>query len=254
VKVTLLGTGTSQGVPVIGCDCGACMSVDHRDKRLRSGVLIEHRETKILIDTSPDLRSQMLTHKVDHVDAIIYTHEHNDHVIGLDDIRPFNFKQKKDMPLYGLKRVMDDIAMRFTYVFEESPYPGVPRGIIHHIKDKAFSIEGVDILPIQVMHGRLPILGYRFGDFCFITDASYIDEENLEKMKGTKILIINSLQREAHYSHFTLKQALETIDKVNPETAYLTHISHKMGPTNDWEEELPGNVFPSFDGLVLETI
>lgn len=250
MKITFLGTGTSQGIPVVGCDCIVCISKDHRDYRLRSGVLIEINETNILIDTGPDLRYQMLKNKVKRVDAILYTHEHNDHVIGLDDIRPFNFAQKIDMPLYAMPRVADELEDRFGYVFSENQYPGLPRAILHRIENsESFKISGHLVTPIQVMHGNLPILGYRFGDFSFITDASYINSENIERLKGTKTLAVNALQKKNHHSHFTLDEALDLIAQVKPDIAYVTHISHRMGKTIEWEKDLPINVFPAYDGL-----
>lgn len=253
MRVTILGTGTSQGVPVIGCDCEVCLSDDPRDDRLRTSVLIEIDGTNILIDTSPDLRQQMLRYQVSHIDAILYTHEHNDHVIGFDDIRPFNFKQKMDLPFYGMPRVLDDIKDRFKYVFGDSPYPGAPRATLHYLRDAMpFDVMGVGLIPIEVMHGGLPIFGYRVGDFTFITDASYINEDNIEKIKGTKVLIINALRKEKHPSHFKLSEALDVIAKVAPDQAYITHVGHTMGLTKSWEKEIPENVFPAFDGLVIE--
>ena len=252
MKITLLGTGTSQGIPVVGCDCDVCNSKDPRDSRLRSGVLVEEGAINILIDTGPDLRYQMLKNNVKRVDAILYTHEHNDHIIGLDDIRPFNFAQKIDMPVYALPRVSDELETRFGYVFSENHYPGAPRAILNRIENFGIlDVSGQTVQPIEVMHGNLPILGYRIGDFAFITDASYIDDKNIRRMEGVKVLVVNALKKEAHHSHFSLDQALSLIKQVKPQKAYITHLSHKMGLTSDWEKELPSNVFPSYDGLEL---
>lgn len=253
MKITLLGTGTSQGIPVVGCDCDVCLSTDSRDSRLRSGVLVERGETNILIDTGPDLRYQMLKNKVNKIDAILYTHEHNDHIIGLDDIRPFNFSQKIDMPLYAMPRVADELEDRFGYIFSKSPFPGLPRAILNRIENQdVFNIsDDMMVQPINIMHGKLPILGYRLGDFAFVTDASFIDVDNIELLKGCQVLVINALQKRAHYTHFTLDQALEMIAEIKPEKAFITHLSHKMGKTIDWEKELPKNVFPAYDGLEI---
>ena len=252
MKVTILGTGTSQGIPVIGCGCEACRSEDPRDNRLRSGILVQSNGKNILVDTGPDLRQQILKVGIKHINGIIYTHEHNDHMIGLDDIRPFNFIQRIDIPFYGLQRVLDDIQHRFAYVFAENPYPGAPKATLHTIKSgKSIQIDNLDIMPIEVMHGTLPILGYRFDDFAFITDASAISQESKELLKGTKVLVLSALRRKPHHSHFTLYQAIDLIDELKIEKAYLTHISHMMGPTKEWEKELPSHIFPAFDGLEL---
>ncbi|MEE9439724.1 MAG: MBL fold metallo-hydrolase [Saprospiraceae bacterium] len=252
MKITLLGTGTSQGIPVIGCDCAVCSSKDSRDVRLRTSLYIENGNTSILIDTSPDLRQQMLLHTISDIDAVIYTHEHNDHTAGFDDIRPFCFKNKKDMPIYGLKRVMDDMKNRFAYAFSDISYPGVPRAITNNIKPgDSFKIGNIDILGIPVIHGNLDILGFRINNFAFITDASKLTDFAFKLLDGVEVLVINALQRNSHHSHFTLSQSLESIEKINPSQAYISHLSHKMGMTNNWEKELPENVLPSFDGLVV---
>ncbi len=252
MKITLLGTGTSQGIPVIGCDCLACVSNDVRDDRLRSGVSIESNGTNVLIDTGPDLRQQMLKIGINHIDAILYTHEHNDHVAGLDDIRPFNFMQKKDMPFYGLQRVLKDIERRFSYVFEKNPYPGSPRATVNYIKaGEDFSVGNLQVIPIEVMHGTLPILGFRIGDFSFITDASYLSEESKNLIRGSKVLVVSALRKEKHHSHFSLQEAIDLVQELKVEKAFLTHISHRMGVTKEWEKELPENIFPAYDGLEI---
>lgn len=252
MKITLLGTGTSQGIPVIGCACEACVSDDVRDDRLRSGVAIQSGDTNVIIDTGPDLRQQMLKLGIRHLDGILYTHEHNDHVAGLDDIRPFNFMQERDMPFYGHPRVLAEIKERFAYVFKENPYPGAPSATLNEISaGQEFSIGGLDIRAIDVMHGQLPILGYRFGDFSFITDASFLSEESMAHLAGSEVVVISALRREKHHSHYTLGEAIEVIHKLKPRAAYLTHISHKMGVTKEWEKELPENIFPAYDGLEI---
>lgn len=253
LKITLLGTGTSQGIPVIGCDCKVCQSSDPRDDRLRSGLLVEYGDVNILVDTGPDLRQQMLRHKVERVHAILYTHEHNDHIIGLDDIRPFNFVQKEQIPLFALERVTAELFDRFGYVFAENPYPGSPSATLTTIKGaEIIKVLGVDVQPIPIIHGNLPILGFRFGAVTFITDASYIGEDSIDLIRGTRVLIVNALKKERHPSHYNLSQALDLISKIQPEKAFLTHLSHKMGLTKDWEKELPENVFAAYDGLEIK--
>lgn len=251
MKITFLGTGTSQGVPVIGCDCMVCSSLDFRDKRLRSSVLIETHGKTIVIDTGPDFRQQMLREKVCQLDAVLFTHEHKDHTAGLDDIRSYNFLQKKDMPIYGTKTVLEQIKREFSYIFEEVKYPGVPSVEAHTITKNPFNIDDIAITPVQVLHYKLPVLGFRFGDFTYITDAKYIEDEEFEKIKGTKILVINALQLTHHLSHLTLQEALEWVEKIQPEQAYFTHISHKLGTHHVIEQNLPPNVFLAYDGLKI---
>jgi phosphoribosyl 1,2-cyclic phosphate phosphodiesterase len=252
LKVTLLGSGTSQGVPVIACKCEACLSDDIRDKRLRCSVHVQINDTNIIIDVGPDFRQQILKFGPQELDAVFLTHEHNDHVAGLDDLRPFVFRQKKDMPIYAQERVLNNIKIRYAYAFEDNKYPGLPRFELFKIDEHPFYVNDVEIIPIPIMHGQLPILGFRIGDFTYITDALTISESSLEKIKGTKVLVINALQINEHYSHLNLSGALELIQNLKPKTAYLTHISHTMGPTAIWEEKLPSNVFPAFDGLNIE--
>lgn len=252
MKITFLGTGTSQGIPVIGCDCKVCKSEDPRDSRLRTSILISDEDRNIVIDVGPDFRQQMLTHKVDHLDAVLLTHEHNDHVVGIDDLRPYIFKQKVEMPIYATKRVNDDLRSRFKYAFSTNPYPGAPRLALQEItQEKSFTVAGFEVLPIEVMHGSLSILGFRVGSFTYITDANHISEQSLNLIRGTKVLIINSLHHNEHYSHFNLKQSLEVIEALKPDVCYLTHISHGMGPLSDWETSLPDNVFSGVDGMTI---
>ncbi|WP_291782236.1 MBL fold metallo-hydrolase [Cecembia sp.] len=252
MKVTFLGTGTSQGVPVIGCDCPVCSSLDFRDKRTRSAIHIQVNGKSIVVDTGPDFRSQMLREKIHQLDAVLFTHEHKDHTAGLDDIRPFNFSQKKDMPIYGTKKVLNQIKKEFAYIFEEVKYPGVPSVIPHEIINAPFFAEDIPIIPVQVMHYRLPVFGFRIKDFTYITDAKYIEKEEIEKIKGTKTLVLNALQKTHHISHLTLDEALEMVKVIQPEKAYFTHISHKLGNHRDIEAILPEHVRLAFDGLKID--
>ena len=253
MRIHLLGTGTSQGVPVIGCTCAVCTSKDTRDARLRSCAVIEDDGVFLLIDTGPDLRQQMLKAAIPRVDAILYTHEHNDHVIGLDDIRPYNFAQKSDLPVYGLPRVVEEVKSRFHYAFAENWYPGAPRAVAYSISgEESINLHGVDVLPIQVMHGRLPILGYRFGKIAFITDASHIDMAELDKLRDLDVLVINALRHEQHPAHFNLAEALAVIKEVSPRRSYITHVSHYMDKYENWAKSLPADVYAAYDGLVVE--
>lgn len=250
VSLTLLGTATSQGIPVIGCNCPVCTSTESRDQRLRSSALFTVNGKNIAIDSGPDFRQQMLLQNVQRLEAILYTHEHNDHVAGLDDIRPLNFKFDMDMPLYGQERVLNELKKRFGYIF--SNYPGVPRITDNVIEgEKPFKVEGIEILPIEVMHGQLPILGYRIHDITYLTDVKTIDYTSLELLKGTRILVINTLREEAHHSHLNLEEALALIEQIQPEEAYLTHISHLFGTHQEIQKKLPPSVFVGYDGLVL---
>ena len=252
MKITFLGTGTSQGVPVIGCNCPACISDDEHDTRLRSSILIEKDETVVVIDTGPDFRQQMLSAGVNKLNAVVYTHEHRDHIAGLDDIRAYNFIQKSSMDIFAEERVVRALSSMFPYIFAEKKYPGVPQVIMHTISTDPFKIGPIEIIPIRMMHYRLPVLGFRIGDFAYLTDANYISELEKEKLFGVKWLVINALRRETHISHFTLSQAIALIEELSPRMAYLTHISHQMGPTKLLTDELPGNVSMAYDGLVLE--
>ena len=252
MKLTFLGTGTSQGVPVIACKCNTCLSDNERDKRLRSSVLIQTQEKTLVIDSGPDFRQQMLKFNVEHLDAILFTHEHKDHMAGLDDVRAYNYIQKKDMQIYCESRVNDALHREYAYVFADFKYPGIPNVNINIIENNPFFIDDVKIIPIRVMHHKLPIFAFKIGNIAYITDANYISDKELEKIKGIKILIINALRKEKHISHFNLAEALEIIKKLNPEKAYITHISHLMGLHKNIEKELPENVFLAYDGLQIE--
>ena len=253
MKVTFLGTGTSQGVPVIGCDCPVCTSTDKKDQRLRAAILVSIGPTNIVIDVGPDFRQQLLRAKITKLDAILLTHEHNDHIIGMDDVRPLNFSQKKHIPVYANERVQTDLKKRFEYIFKAEPYPGAPRIELHIIQaSKNFEVEGIPIIPIEVLHGQLPVLGFRFNNFTYITDAKTISDTELTKLRGTEILVLNALHHSLHHSHLNLEEALALIEKIQPKKAYLTHISHRMGLDKEVAEMLPDNVFLGYDGLALE--
>lgn len=252
MKVTFLGTGTSQGVPVIACDCDVCRSVDFRDKRLRTSALIEVDGKNIVIDTGPDFRQQMLREKVSQLDAVVFTHEHKDHVAGLDDVRSFNFHQKKDMPVYARKQVLNALEREFAYAFAPVKYPGVPRINLNEIYNSEFYIGDLKVLPVEVFHYKMPVFGFRISDFAYITDANRIENIEKLKLKNLDVLVLNALQKEDHISHFTLSQALELIEELNPKKAYLTHISHRLGKHADVTIDLPDNVALAYDGLSLE--
>lgn len=253
MKVTFLGTGTSQGVPVIACECQVCSSLDKHDKRLRVSVLLEDKDRSIVIDSGPDFRYQMLRAGVKHLDAILFTHEHKDHVAGLDDVRAFNYKQQAEIQVYAHKRVQDALKQEFHYIFSESKYPGIPRLELHEIKDhEPFQVSGIKIIPISVMHFKLPVFGFRIGDFSYITDAKTICEAERLKLSGSKVLVINALQKENHVSHLTFDEAIELAKAIGAEKTYLTHISHRLGTHREISEELPEGVFLAYDGLELE--
>jgi phosphoribosyl 1,2-cyclic phosphate phosphodiesterase len=251
VQITFLGTGTSQGIPIIACPCNVCQSTDSKDKRLRTSVLIEINGKTFVIDTGPDFRQQMLRANVKNMDAVIFTHEHKDHTAGFDDIRAFNFVNKKKMEVYASANVQDAIKREFAYIFSDFKYPGIPEINLHLLENKTFSIEGIEIIPIEVMHYKLPVFGFRIGDFSYITDANYISDLEKEKIKNSKILVLNALRREPHISHFTLDQAIELVNELKPEKAYFTHISHQLGLHADVEKELPENIELAFDGLKI---
>jgi phosphoribosyl 1,2-cyclic phosphate phosphodiesterase len=249
--ITFLGTGTSQGVPVIACKCEVCRSLDFRDKRFRTSIHIAVEGKSFIIDTGPEFRQQVLREGIDTLDALIFTHEHKDHTAGLDDVRAFNYVQQKEMPLYARQQVINQIRIEFAYAFADFKYPGAPQLKINSIENKPFTVEGIEIIPINVFHYRLPVFGYRIQDFTYITDANRIDEEEKEKIKGTKVLVLNALQKSAHISHFTLEEAIELIQELGPEKAYLTHISHRMGTQKEVSKLLPSNIELAYDGLKI---
>jgi len=253
MRVELLGTGTSQGVPVIMCECEVCLSKDSKDKRLRVSVSIQTQEKSIVVDIGPDFRQQMLRSGIQKIDSVLLTHEHNDHIIGMDDLRPYNFKQGIDIPVIGSAQVLQQVKEKFHYAFTKQPYPGAPRYELRTIKHGDNWKDGdISITAFEVMHGQLPILCYRFNDFVYITDAKTISEESLKLIENCDTLIINALRNEKHWSHLTLKESLEYINRINPKKAYLTHISHLLGKHKDVENKLPKNVHLCYDGLVFE--
>lgn len=252
MKITFLGTGTSQGIPVIGSDHPVCLSANVKDKRLRVSVLIEWDNFAYVIDCGPDFRQQMLRTNCHKIDGIIFTHEHADHTAGLDDIRPFYFRQG-DIPFYAHKRVLSELSKRFNYIFtSENKYPGVPSVIQNEIKNEPFFLGNQQVIPINGFHHKLQVFGFRFGDFAYLTDMKTVADEEVEKLKGVKVLVVNALREKEHMSHFNLEEALAFIDKVQPETAYLTHISHYLGFHDDVQQNLPDNVYLAFDNLQIE--
>lgn len=252
VKITFLGTGTSQGVPVIACKCKTCRSDDEKDKRLRTSLLLETSDRNILIDAGPDFRQQMLKAGVTRLDSILLTHEHRDHIGGMDDVRAFNYISREPIDIYSDEKVQEAVRTIYPYVFSEHKYPGVPRMNLIRIDDQPFSIGSTEIIPVRVYHYRLPVYGFRTGDLAYITDANYIPEENKKKLIGVKHLVINALRKEKHLSHFNLREALQLIDEISPRKGYITHISHQMGLHKEVSRDLPANVMLAYDGLVVD--
>jgi len=249
VKITFLGTGTSQGVPVIACECAVCASSDDKDKRLRASLLVETSLNTFVIDAGPDFRQQMLNAGVKKLDAILLTHEHKDHIAGMDDLRAFNYRSQAAIDIYAEERVQAAVRKEYAYVFSENHYPGVPRMELHTLENYNINIKGDTVIPLRIFHYRLPIFGFRIGDMAYITDANYISEETKEKLFGVKYLVINALRKEKHISHFSLDEALDLAREVSPRKAYITHIGHQMGKHADVCRELPGNVTLAWDGL-----
>lgn len=250
-RLTFLGTGTSQGVPMIGCGCKVCSSTDPRDKRLRASVYVEHEGLRILVDAGPDFRQQMLREGISGVDAILLTHNHKDHTGGLDDIRAFNYIEKKATQIYCEKYVEDSLRMEYSYAFAENKYPGAPDWDVHLIDDNPFSINGVEIIPIRGKHFRLPVLGYRFGNIAYCTDMNHIPEEEFEKLRGLEHFVINCVRRGRHISHFSLEGAIEVAARVGARHTWLTHLSHQLPVYEELSAELPENIHPAYDGLEI---
>ncbi len=251
MEVTFLGTGTSQGIPVIGSKHPVCLSSNLKDKRLRVSVLVEWDDYNILMDCGPDFRAQMLANDVSKIDTILFTHEHNDHTAGLDDIRPFFFRQG-DIPVFAHQRVIKSLQKRFEYIMDnKNKYPGAPSVQVHEIENTSFLFKKHPIIPINAMHNRLQVFGFRLQDFAYLTDVKSIEPEESEKLKGVKVMVINALRHEPHHSHFNLEDALNFIKQIAPERAYLTHISHHLGFHEEIQKTLPKNVFLAYDNLKI---
>ena len=253
MKITFLGTGTSQGIPVIACDCAVCSSADIRDKRLRSSIAIEKPGWRIIIDCGPDFRQQMLRENIRSIDAILVTHGHKDHIGGLDDVRAFNYINRRPADVYASGDVQRMIKLEYAYAFEKNPYPGVPEIILHELTNEQFTISGQRIIPIKATHygENQYVFGFRIDDFTYITDAVSISKEEKEKIRGSKIIVLNALRKQKHYSHFNLEEALKLMDELKPDQGYLTHISHQMGTFATVKDELPCFVQLAYDGLTL---
>ena len=252
--ITILGTATSQGIPVLGCKCEACSSNDPHDRRWRCSALISQGDTNVVIDVGPDFREQMLRAKVYHLDAVVITHEHNDHVIGLDDLRPYIFMKRAPMPIYAEPRVIESIRQKFDYAFAEQPYPGAPSFQLIPIKpNEQIVINDLKIMPLRVHHGVLPILGFRVGKMGYFTDANRFPNETIAALDGIDYLLIDALRNQPHHSHNTIQQAIEHIEKIRPnKSAHLIHMSHLLGPVSEWSKELPEDVYAAYDGLQFE--
>ena len=248
LKITFLGTGTSSGVPMIGCDCEVCTSIDKKDKRLRSSILVESDTTTLVVDTTPDFRYQMLRAGVKKLDAVLFTHPHKDHVAGLDDVRAFNYFLTKPMELYANSLTEEAIKREFAYAFSDKKYPGIPNLNFNTIDDKPFYIGDIPVIPILVWHLKMPVLGFRFGNFTYITDANKIDDEEKEKIKGSQAMVLNALRKEKHISHFNLEEAVAMVQELGVPNGYFTHISHQLGKHVDVNKILPEGIALAYDG------
>lgn len=253
MTITFLGTGTSQGIPVIGSNHPVCLSKDPKDKRLRVSVLVSWDDYNFVVDCGPDFRQQMLLHPIEKLDGILFTHEHADHTAGIDDIRPFFFRQG-DIPIYAHQRVINSLKRRFDYIFaDENRYPGAPAVQVFEVtKDKPIPLGGLNIIPIEAYHNRLQVFGYRFGEFVYLTDIKKVEEEEIKKIKGAKVLVVNALREEPHHSHFNLEEALEFAEIAGADETYFTHISHLLGFHEEVEKRLPPNVHLAYDNLQLK--
>ena len=251
IRITFLGTGTSSGVPMIACDCAVCLSTDPRDNRLRSSVMVESAGTRFVIDTTPDFRYQMLRLKIRHMDALLFTHPHKDHIAGLDDVRAFNFFSQRPMDVYANYLTEEALRRDFYYAFSDTKYPGVPELAMHLIDKNPFMIGDITIIPIEVWHLRMPVMGFRIGDFTYITDANRIEDSEKEKIRGSSIIVLNALRKEKHISHFNLREAIDLVKELGIPKAYFTHISHQLGLHQEINAELPEGIELSYDGLTI---
>lgn len=251
LTITFLGTGTSSGVPMIGCECEVCRSEDRHDDRLRSSIMVQSATTSFVVDTGPDFRTQMLREKVRKLDAVVLTHPHKDHLAGLDDIRAFNFFNKRSIDIYADSLTEEAVRRDFYYAFSDTKYPGIPELEMHTITQEPFMVGDIPVIPILVWHMKMPVLGFRFGKFTYITDANRIDPDQMDKIRGSEVLVLNALRKEKHISHFTLHEAIEKVNELKVPAAYFTHLSHQMGKHEDVEAELPEGMHLSYDGLKI---
>lgn len=252
LTITFLGTGTSTGVPMIACGCEVCSSADEKDTRLRSSILVEFATTTLVVDATPDFRFQMLRQNVKHVDAVLVTHPHKDHIGGIDDTRPFQFFSGVPTQIYGSAMSLEGVRKEIPYAFDVHQYPGIPKVILHEIGLEPFKVGDMAVTPILVWHYKMPVYGFRFGDFTYITDANNIEETEKEKIKGSKIIVLNSLRNEPHISHFTLKEAVDLVKELQIPQAYFTHISHQLGLHSNINKQLPAGIELAYDGLKIK--
>lgn len=252
ISITMLGTGTSGGVPMIGCGCEICSSTDKHDKRLRSSILVKSENTTVVVDSGPDFRYQMLRANVKRLDAIVFSHPHKDHVAGLDDVRAYNFFMQRSMDVYANQMTQEGLKKEFSYAFEAKKYPGVPDISMHTITDEEFQVGELSVIPIKVWHLKMPVLGFRFGKFTYITDANRIDEEEKDKIRGSEVLVVNALRLQKHISHYNLEEAVALAHELHIPQTYFTHVSHQMGLHGAVNASLPADVQLGFDGQIIE--